>query len=126
MLAVHVPPAASGAENEQVVPVMLYSPPKFSESDSAVICRGPVPELVMVTVLVTGARGVGMVNVSVLTPITVPRVPFVAAVKETLPVPVAIPVPVRATGEPVTAAPVKATVRVRFNDPVAVGWKTTL
>src|SRR2546430_13424096 len=52
---------------------------------SAVICTGAVPLLVTVTTLVTGARGVGIVNVRVLTPNTVPSVPFVAAVKVNVP-----------------------------------------
>src|SRR5256885_14260125 len=52
---------------------------------SAVICTGAVPLLVTVTTLVTGARGVGIVNVRVLTPNTVPSVPLVAAVKVNVP-----------------------------------------
>jgi hypothetical protein len=48
---------------------------------SAVICTGPAAELVIVTTLVTAALGVGIVNVRVRTPRTVPKVAFVAAVK---------------------------------------------
>ena len=90
-LTVHVPPEASGVVNEQVVPGMLYSAPTWLRV-SAVTCTGP-PLAVTVTTLVTAARGVGMVNVRVRTPRTVPRVPFVADVK--VRVPGAIPVPVR-------------------------------
>jgi hypothetical protein len=38
ILKVHVPPEASGVVNEQVLAVMLYSPPVLMVSDSAVIC----------------------------------------------------------------------------------------
>lgn len=68
MLMVHVPPRANGVVNEQVVAgVRLYNPPRLIAKLSAVIASGPVPELVTVTTLVTAARGVGMVNVRVLT-----------------------------------------------------------
>jgi hypothetical protein len=97
-LTVQVPPAARGVVNEQVVPVMLYRPPMLIDRVSAVICTG-APVAVIVTTLVTAARGVGMVNVRVRTPATVPSVPLVAAVKVNVPV----PLPVRVTGEPVTA-----------------------
>jgi hypothetical protein len=110
MLTVHVPPGASGVVNEQVVPVMLYSAPAFRARDSAVTWREPPPVLVIVTVLVIGARGVGIVNVRVRTPATVDRVPFVAAVK--VRVPGVIAVPVNETGVPVPVAPVNATVSV--------------
>ena len=128
MLTVHVAAGASGVVNEQVVPVMLYSPPVLRARASAVICSEPVPVLVMVTTLVTGARGVGIVNVSVRTPSTVPSVPFVAEVK--LSVPGVTAVPVNVTGVPVPVAKVKVTVKVRlklvpFAVPVA-GVNTTL
>lgn len=103
-LTVHVSPAASGVANEQVVPVRLNRPARLRDRVSVVILRDPAPELVMVTTLVTGARGVGIENVSVRMPRTVVRVPFVAAVK--LNVPGVIPVPVSVTGVPVTVAPV--------------------
>jgi len=48
---------------------------------SAVICKGKAPVLVTVATLVTGARGVGIENVSVRTPATVVSVPLVAEVK---------------------------------------------
>lgn len=105
MLTVHVPPAASGVADEQVVPVMLNRPPKLIERVSAVTVKllPAAPVLVMVTTLVTAARGLGMVNVSVRVPNTVASVPFVAEVK--LSVPGTIPVPVSVTGDPVTTTP---------------------
>ena len=57
----------------------------MSRRFSAVIVKGAAPELVTVTTLVTGARGVGIVNVRVLTPNTVPSVPLVAEVKLSVP-----------------------------------------
>src|SRR6266481_9755026 len=84
-LTVHVPPPASGVVKEQVFAVTEYNPPMLTRRFSAVICTGAVPLLVTVTTLVTGARGVGIVNVRVLTPNTVPSVPLVAAVKVNVP-----------------------------------------
>jgi hypothetical protein len=52
---------------------------------SPVIVRLAVPVFVTVTTLVTGARGVGIVNVRVRTPATVVSVPLVAEVKLTIP-----------------------------------------
>ena len=104
ILIVHVPPVASGVVNEQVVPVTLYRPPRLIARASAVICSEPAPLFVTVTTLVTGARGVGIVNVRVRMPSTVASDPLVAAVK--LKVPGVTPVPERVTGEPVTVAPV--------------------
>jgi hypothetical protein len=96
---VHVALGASGTVYEHVVAVMLNSPERLLVSDSAVICKFPVPVLVMVTVLVTDARGVGIVKVSVRTPTTVLSVPFVAEVKLSVP---CSPVPLIATGAPFT------------------------
>src|SRR5437899_1317233 len=101
---VHVPADASGVVSEQVVPVKLNLPPRLTDRVSAVIWSEPAPELVTVTTLVTGARGVGIVKVRVRTPKTVVSVPFVAELKVN--VPGVTPVPVRVTGEPVTVAPV--------------------
>lgn len=82
MLIAHVPLTAIGVVNEQVVAgVRLYRPPMLTGRVSAVICSGSLPVFVTVTTLVTGARTVGIVNISILTPITVVSVPFVAAVK---------------------------------------------
>jgi hypothetical protein len=103
-LTVHVPPAATGVENEHVVPVEVNRVLKKPITVSAVICAGPPPVLVIVTTLVTGARDVGMVKVKAVPRPVVVRVPLVAEVK--LSVPVGVPVPVRVTGEPVTVAPV--------------------
>jgi hypothetical protein len=64
-LKVHVPPTASGVVKEQVFAGTVYRPPMLRERFSAVICKGAVPVLVSVTTLVTGARGVGIVNVRV-------------------------------------------------------------
>lgn len=126
MLTVHVPPEGSGDVDEQVVPVMLYRPPKLRESVSAVTARllPTAPVFVIVTTLVTAARGVGIVKVKIRTPNAVPSVPFVAPVKVS--VPTGVPVPVSATGDPVTVAPVNATARVRLYEATAVGWNTTL
>jgi hypothetical protein len=86
MLTVHALPGASGVVNEQVVPVTLYNPPILIDRVSAVICNGTVAlVLVIVTTLVTGARGVGIVKVRVRTPKTVVSVPFVAEVKASVP-----------------------------------------
>ena len=132
MLIVQVPPGASGVVNEQVVPVELNSVFRRPATVSAVICRLPAPVLVIVTTLVTGARGVGMVNVNTLPRNVVVRVPLVAEVK--LSVPGVTPVPVSVTGVPVPVAgpvgPVKLTVKlpVKFV-PFAVpmgGVNTTL
>jgi hypothetical protein len=103
MLTVHGLPGANGVVNEQVVPVMLYKPPMLIKSVSAVIRNGPAPVLVIVTTLVTGARGDGMVKVRVRPSPAPLNVPWVADVK--LSVPGRTPVPVRVTGEPVTVAP---------------------
>jgi hypothetical protein len=103
MLKVHVAFGASGVVNEQVVAVTLNRFPVFSGRLSAVIRSEPVPVFVTVTTLVTAARGDGMVNVRVRTPATVDSVPLVAEVK--LSVPGVTPVPVSATGEPVTVVP---------------------
>lgn len=134
MLIVQVAFGASGAVNEQVVPVDVNnSGLKRPSTVSAVICRLPAPVLVMVTTLVTGARGVGMVNVNTgIAPGVM--VPLVAEVKVSLPVPGATLVPVSVTGVPVPAAgpaaPLKATAKlpvkfVPFAVPVG-GLNTTL
>jgi hypothetical protein len=132
MLIVQVPPGASGVVNEQVVPVEVNSVLKKPVTASAVICRLPAPVLVIVTTLVTGARGVGMVNVNTRPRIVVARVALVAEVK--LSVPGVTAVPVSVTGVPVPVAgpmaPLKATVRlpvkfVPFAVPVG-GLNTTL
>jgi hypothetical protein len=104
ILIVHVPPTATGA-GVQVLPVMLYKPPMLIERVGVPIVSGPVPPLVIVTTLVTAARGLGMVKVRVSTPRKVPSAPLVAEVKFNVPVPLT-PVPVKVTGEPVTVAPV--------------------
>src|ERR1700722_8078974 len=127
MLTVQVPFAASGDTVVQVCAVMLYRPPKFSASVSAVIVSGPPPVLVTVTTLVTAARDAGIVNLSVGKPSAVASVPLVALVK--LSVPTAVPVPLSATGEPVTVTPAPyATVSVRSYVVVAAdgGAKSTL
>jgi len=120
-LTVHVPPAASGVVKEQVVAgVRLYKPPKLSAKVSAVICSEPAPVLVIVTTLVTGARGVGMVNVSVRS-IVPTSVPLVAEVKLSWPT----TLPVRLTGDPATGAlPEKVSVPV--TEVVVVAVNTTL
>src|SRR2546423_5951414 len=84
-LTVHAPPTASGDVNEQVVPVTLYKPPKFNVSTSPVIYSGALPVLVTVTKLMTGARGDGIVNVTVGMPRIGARVPLVAEVKLSVP-----------------------------------------
>ena len=85
ILTVHVALEARGDAAVQVCPVMLYRPPKLRVRVSAVINSGPVPVLVMVTTLVTGARGVGIVNVNTRTPKKETRVPLVAEVKVSTP-----------------------------------------
>ena len=85
MLTVHVPLTARGVVNEHVVPVTLYEVKGLSKKVSAVICNGARPVLVIVTTLVTGARGVGIAKVRVRTPRTVVSVPFVAEVKDSVP-----------------------------------------
>jgi hypothetical protein len=115
MLTVQVPFAASGDNVVQVCAEMLYSPPKLIANVSAVIASGPAPVLVTVTTLVTAARGVGIVKVSTRTPSTVDRVPLVALVKLNVPATTGVPVPLNATGEPVTVTPAPyATVSVRL------------
>jgi len=109
-LTVHVPLGANGVVNEHVVPVTLYKPPVFTGRASAVICNGPAPVLVIVTTLVTGARGDGMAKVRVLKKPAPLNVAFVADVK--LNVPEAAAVPVSVTGVPVPVAPLKATVKL--------------
>lgn len=128
MLTVHVPAGANGVVNEHVVPVTPYKPPMFTARVSVVICNGPAPVLVIVTTLVTGARGDGMVKVRVRPTPAPLNVPFVADVKASLPG--ATPVPVSVTGVPVPVAPVKATAKlpVKFvpDGVPAGGVKTTL
>ena len=109
ILIVHVPPTATVVA-EQEFAVTLYKPPTLSGRDAALIVNGAVPLLVTVTTLVTGARGVGIVNARVRTPSTVASVPLVALVK--LRMPIGIPVPVSVTGVPVPVAPANATVRL--------------
>jgi len=70
---------------EQVFAGTVYKPPILTRRFSAVICKGAVPVLVTVTTLMTGARGEGIVNVRLRTPITVPSVPLVAEVKLSVP-----------------------------------------
>jgi len=110
MLTVHVPAGAKGVVNEHVVAATLYKPPVFIGRASAVICNGPAPVLVIVTTLVTGARGDGMVKVRVRNRPAPLNVPFVADVK--LSVPGTTPVPVSVTGVPVPVAPLKATAKL--------------
>src|SRR5215472_6931241 len=132
MLIVHVPPGANGVVNEHVVPVELNSVFKRPVTVSAVICRLPAPVLVIVTTLVTGARGVGIANVNVLPRSVVVRVALVAEVKLSLPG--VTPVPVSVTGVPVPlagpVAPLKPTAKLPLKDvPFAVpvgGVNTTL
>ena len=78
-LTVHVPPIASGAVNEQVVPARLR-PPVLSVRVSPVIANGALPVLVIVTTLVTAALGLGVMKVRVRTPRMVDRAPLVALV----------------------------------------------
>jgi hypothetical protein len=83
-LTVHVALGASGVANEQVfavtlknvLPAVMLSP---------VICNGAVPVFVIVTTLVTAARGDGIVNESVCTPKIFASDPFVADVKLSVP-----------------------------------------
>src|SRR2546430_4576501 len=82
---VHVPLIARGVVNEQVVADTVYKPPMLTRRFSAVICKGAAPVLVTVITLVTAARDVGIVNVRVRTPSTVPSVPLVAEVKLSVP-----------------------------------------
>ena len=132
MLTVHTPAGASGVVNEHVFAVTLYKPPMLSGSASAVICNEPAPVLVMVTTLVTGARGDGMAKVSVRASPAPLNVAFVADVK--LSVPGSTAVPLSVTGVPVPVAgpapPLKTTVRLPLRTvPAAVpagGVNTTL
>ena len=132
MLIVQAPPGASGVVKEQVVPVELNSVLNKPVIVSAVICRLPAPVLVIVTTLVTGARGVGIANVSTLPRMVVVRVPFVAEVKLSVPGVTAVPVSVTGVPVPVAgpAAPLKATVKLPLKFvPFAVplgGVNTTL
>jgi hypothetical protein len=103
MLIVQVAPGASVAP--QVVPVKLN---RLSAMPATVIpvivtavgAVATVPVFVIVTTLVTGARGVGIVKVRVRAPAPPLSVPLVAAVKANAPV--ATPVPERLTADPVT------------------------
>src|SRR6267378_4808774 len=92
-LKVHVLPTASGVVKEQVFADTEYKLPVLSRRFSAVICKGPVPLLVTMTTLVTGARGVGIVNVRARIPSTVASVPLVAEVTLNVPCPPAPPPP---------------------------------
>lgn len=83
-LTVHVPPGASGVVNEHVVPVTLKRA-LFAVMLSAVTCSDAVPVFVIVTTLVTAARGDGIANERVRTPRIVESVPFVAEVKVSVP-----------------------------------------
>jgi hypothetical protein len=64
---------------------MLYKPPKLSERDGVPIVSGVAPVFVIVTTLVTAARGVGIVKVRVRKPKIVASVPFVAELKARVP-----------------------------------------
>ena len=97
MLTVHVPLGGSGAARQ--FPSEMVNRGLPAAMPSAVIVRFPGPAFVMVTRLVTGARDVGILNVNVPPPI--PPVAFVALVNRSLPC--GTPLPVSATGEPVTA-----------------------
>jgi hypothetical protein len=113
-LIVQVVPGASVAGNvpaPQVVPVKLNNVFAIPATDSAVIATGVLPAaplFLIVTTLVTGARGVGIVKVRVCSPATTAQhVALVAAVKANGPA--ATPVPDRVTGVPVpVAGPVRA------------------
>ena len=70
--------------NEQVFAVTLKNV-LLAVMVSPVICNGPVPVFVIVTTLVTAARGDGIVNVRVCTPRKLPSEPFVAEVKLSVP-----------------------------------------
>ena len=83
-LTVQLAPGASGVVNEHVVPVTLKRA-VFAVMVSAVICNGAAPVFVIVTTLVTAARGDGIVNDRVRTPRIVVSVPFVAEVKDSVP-----------------------------------------
>jgi hypothetical protein len=83
-LTVHAAPGFSGVVNEQVFPVTLKNV-LFAVMVSAVICNGPVPVFVIVTTLVTAARGDGIVNERVCTPKIFASDPFVAFVKVSVP-----------------------------------------
>lgn len=83
-LTVHVAPEANGVVSEHVVPVTLKRV-LFAVMVSAVICSGAVPVFVIVTMLVTAARGEGIVNERVRTPRIVENVPFVAELKVSVP-----------------------------------------
>jgi len=84
ILIVHVPAGATVAP-VQVLAVMLYKPPMLSERAGVPIVSGVAPVFVIVTTLVTGARGVGIVKVRVRKPKIVASVPFVAEVKARVP-----------------------------------------
>lgn len=115
-------PAVSDAG--QVVPADVNSVLKKPKTVSPVIDTAAVPTLVMVTTLVTGARGVGIVNVRTVPPKRPgANVPLVAAVKFRKPL--AVPVPVRVTGEPATGT-FAVKVAVPLTGPTVVGRKTTL
>ena len=121
---VHVPAAASGVVNEQVVLVSVGTVPSTFVIVSALICKAPAPVFVTVTV----AAPVAVVNVRVRTPNIVDSVPPVAELKVSVPGVTAVPV--RVTGVPVPVAPVKATASVLLKlVPLAVpvaGVNTTL
>lgn len=107
-LSVQVPETAS-VEPTVHVPVLLSVKPRggvptagFRRNVSAVIVNGAVPVFVTVTTDVPPR----VVKVSVRAAPTPDRLPPVALVKLRTPVPDAMPVPVRLTGEPETVAPV--------------------
>jgi hypothetical protein len=83
-LTLQAAPGANAVVNEHVVPVTLNRV-LFAVMVSAVICSGAVPVFVIVTTLVTAARGVGIVNERVRTPRIVESVPFVAEEKVSVP-----------------------------------------
>jgi len=109
----------------QVLPVTVKKVVLTGSNDSAPIVSGAVPALVTVTTLVTCARGFGIVNVSVRVPDTVVSVPLVAEVKVSVPCAAATPVPLRATGEPVTGT-LAVMVNVADAEPAAFGENTTV
>src|SRR2546430_10967007 len=90
-LKLHVSPVAS---EEQGFADTVYKPPMLTRRFSAVISKGAVPVLVTVITLVTEARGVGIVNVKVGTPTTLPSVPLVAERMLNVPCPPPPPPPV--------------------------------
>ena len=119
-------PTVQVAPGARVVPVQL-SPPTTALKNQVVA----VPPVIATAVTLTGDVVDVFVRVTVPVPVTL-RIPFGKVMVNGLGVIVtvpggggAIPVPLRATGDPVTGT-LPAMVRVALTRPVAVGVKTTV